>query len=112
MESLGEVMDIFTTQLTRVVQVPIKPTSLKVKALLKEAANSKLTQDPDHLENHEYYFTSEKDQYHGSKQEPEQDTHNEKIPSLDNGKEEKDKKASQSLSEEFLTKKKHLDLYA
>ena len=29
-------MDIFTTQLARVVQIPIKPANLKVKALLKE----------------------------------------------------------------------------
>lgn len=49
-------MDIFTTQLTRVVPVPIKPTEMKVKALLKEAATSKLKEDPDHLENHDYYF--------------------------------------------------------
>ena len=49
-------MDIFTTQLTRVVPVPIKPTEMKVKALLKEAAASKLKEDPDHLENHDYYF--------------------------------------------------------
>ena len=50
------VMDIFTTQLTRVVPVPIKPTEMKVKALLKEAATGKLKEDPDHLENHDYYF--------------------------------------------------------
>jgi len=66
-------MDIFTTQLTRVVPVPIKPTTLKVKALLKEAANSKLSQDPDHLENHEYYFTSDSDEDHASKQGSKQD---------------------------------------
>lgn len=65
-------MDVFTTQLTRVVPVPIKPASLKVKALLKDAANTKLSQDPDHLENHEYYFTKEEDQYHASQQEAQQ----------------------------------------
>ncbi len=54
-------MDIFTTQLTRVVPVPIRPKSLKVKALLKEAATGKLKDDPDHLENHEYYFISDDD---------------------------------------------------
>jgi len=57
-------MDIFTTQLTRVVQTPIKPRNLKVKALLKEAANSKLSHDPDHLENHKYYFMREENQSH------------------------------------------------
>ena len=49
-------MDIFTTQLTRVVPIPIKPASLKVKALLKEAGAGKLKEDLDHLENHDYYF--------------------------------------------------------
>jgi len=54
-------MDIFTTQLTRVVQTPIKPTSLKVKALLKEAATDKLKEDHDHLENHDYYVNIDND---------------------------------------------------
>jgi len=49
-------MDIFTTALTRVVPVPIKPANLKVKALLKEAGAGKLKEDLDHLENHDYYF--------------------------------------------------------
>ncbi len=60
-------MDIFTTQLTRVVPVPIKPTNLKVKALVKDAAATKLKEDPDHLENHEYYFkkSDDEDSYQG-----------------------------------------------
>ncbi|NQY34894.1 MAG: hypothetical protein HRT37_08015 [Alteromonadaceae bacterium] len=49
-------MDIFTTQLTRVVQTPVKKADLKVKALIKEAGIGKLKEDHDHLENHEYYF--------------------------------------------------------
>ena len=53
-------MDIFTTQLTRVVPVPIKPADLKVKALLKEAPAGKLKEDLLHLENHEYYFVKAK----------------------------------------------------
>lgn len=52
----GAVMDIFTTQLTKVQPVPIKPEKLKVKALVKEAASAKLTDDIDHLENHESYL--------------------------------------------------------
>jgi hypothetical protein len=52
-------MDIFTTQLTRVVSLPIKPTNLKVKAPKKESANTKLGQDPDHLEDHNTYFSDE-----------------------------------------------------
>jgi len=49
-------MDIFTTQLTRVVQTPVKKANLKVKALKKEAGANKLKEDHDHLENHDYYF--------------------------------------------------------
>ena len=65
----GITMDIFTTQLTRVVPVPIKPASLKVKALLKEAGASNLTRDSEHFENHQSYFTHEEDQYHSSDNE-------------------------------------------
>jgi hypothetical protein len=57
-------MDIFTTQLTRVVAVPIKPVSLKVKALAKDAATDKLTDDLDHLENHDQYFEKEDNEKH------------------------------------------------
>ncbi len=49
-------MDIFTTQLTRVVPVPIKPANLKVKALLKEAGAGKLKEEADDNEDHEYYI--------------------------------------------------------
>ncbi|MDP7591139.1 MAG: hypothetical protein QF552_00265 [Litorilituus sp.] len=63
-------MDIFTTALTRVVPVPIKPASLKVKALLKEAGSGKLKEDLDHLENHDYYFAdTQLEQDHENKQE-------------------------------------------
>lgn len=61
-------MDIFTTQLTRVVPVPIRAETLKVKALLKEAATSKLKEDPDHLENHDYYIFSTDDENNNTQQ--------------------------------------------
>ncbi len=115
-------MDIFTTQLTRVVPVPIKPASLKVKALLKEAATSKLSQDLDHIENHEYYFTKEEEQYHSSQQESEQEQHakqkQEEKKLADNTSNEV---ASEQKDEEIKLEKtsndnkdntKHLDLYA
>jgi hypothetical protein len=54
-------MDIFTTVLTRVVPVPIKPERLRVKALEKEPSANALTDDADHLENHEQYFDLSKD---------------------------------------------------
>jgi hypothetical protein len=111
-------MDIFTTQLTRVVPVPIKPASLKVKALLKEAANSKLSQDPDHLENHEYYFTKEDDQYHSKQQEAEQDTkkeqHTQQEAVIADPESNNDDKSSESdeKADPKNNKPKHLDLYA
>ncbi len=106
-------MDIFTTQLTRVVPVPIKPASLKVKALLKEAANSKLNQDPDHLENHEYYFTSEEDQYHSSQQEKDEQKDNTQT-NVDSTIEPDESELAESDSERGKNegKTKHLDLYA
>lgn len=109
-------MDIFTTQLTRVVPVPIKPANLKVKALLKEAASSKLTQDSDHLENHECYFAPIEDEYHGEAKQNNQDTENELEQAL-NVSGSKD----QDSASEIVNKKqksdnnrntKHLDLYA
>jgi len=54
-------MDIFTTVLTRVVPVPIKPERLRVKALSKEPSTNELTDDIDHLENHEQYIDLSKD---------------------------------------------------
>ena len=60
----GGYMDIFTTQLTRVVPVPIKPASLKVKALVKDSATDKLTDDIDHFENHDQYFKKQEDEHH------------------------------------------------
>jgi len=51
-------MDIFTTALTRVVPVPIKPEELKVKALLKEAKTREFEQEMDHLEHAGSFFIS------------------------------------------------------
>lgn len=46
-------MDIFTTQLTRVVPVVIKPEKLKVKSLAKDEKLGKLDQKHDQLDEHE-----------------------------------------------------------
>jgi hypothetical protein len=46
-------MDIFTTQLTKVLQVPIKQRKLKVKALSKDAKTKSLNEDEDHLTHQE-----------------------------------------------------------
>jgi hypothetical protein len=101
-------MDIFTTQLVRVVPVPIKPTSLKVKALLKEAGTSKLKEDPDHLENHDYYFVKKQPENEAN-QEDEADKKNEQVvKSADQHAETTDEKSTDPDSKEQV---KHLDLY-
>ncbi len=46
-------MDIFTTQLTRVVPVTVKPQKLKVKSLAKDAKSSKLDVEHDHMDGHD-----------------------------------------------------------
>ena len=69
-------MDIFTTQLTRVVPVPIKPTSLKVKALVKDSAADKLTDDIDHFENHDQYFKKQDDEQQQASSHEHKNEHN------------------------------------
>lgn len=46
-------MDIFTTQLTRVAPNRIQPDKLKVKSLSKEAKTQTLDEEHDHLDHHE-----------------------------------------------------------
>ena len=55
-------MDIFTTVLTRVVPVPIKPIGLKVKALMKAAATHAVSDDTAGLEEPALYFKKSSDQ--------------------------------------------------
>ncbi|WP_114327114.1 hypothetical protein [Candidatus Colwellia aromaticivorans] len=93
-------MDIFTTQLTRVVPVPIKPANLKVKALLKEAGTSKLKEDPDHLENHDYYFAGKQGDNKANKE-------NEQEPKPA----EQQAGTTDEKSADSKEKVKHLDLY-
>ena len=54
-------MDIFTTALTRVFATPIKAEKLKVKALVKDSATAQVSDDINHLENHETYINLYKD---------------------------------------------------
>jgi hypothetical protein len=73
-------MDIFTTVLTRVVQTPIKPERVRVKALSKEPAMNELTDDHDHLENHEQYVDLSKDSSEGKNNK---DNESKKEPHID-----------------------------
>ena len=102
-------MDIFTTQLTRVVPVPIKPANLKVKALLKEAGTGKLKEDPDHLDNHEYYFFDKK-QGNEEKKNTKEDQGSLKT-SESKGANDKDENGTDEVVTDSENGVKHLDLY-
>jgi hypothetical protein len=110
-------MDIFTTFLTRVVPVPIKPANLKVKALLKEAGTSKLKEDPDHLENHDYYVIKKQaDNDANDENEQESKSADQKSESTDEKAVEmtNEESAAGSIDEKSTKSKdgvKHLDLY-
>jgi len=112
-------MDIFTTVLTRVVQAPIKPARLRVKALVKEPATNELTDDIDHLENHEQYVDLSKDE---SKNKQNKKQHEETLSATDNGEDKGNDSMSPVIThkEEFIHPKKnddkpddihHLDLF-
>ena len=102
-------MDIFTTQLIRVVPVPIKPASLKVKALLKEAAIGALKEDHDHLENHDYYFISPKNE--PSEQNKGNAKQTAKEPTADKQKKVIKNTDEQSVLVEGKDHKPHLDIF-
>ena len=56
-------MDIFTTALTKVVTAKLEPKGLRVKALAKEPNIKPLSEDVNHLEEHEgYYFLKDNPQ--------------------------------------------------
>lgn len=108
-------MDIFTTQLTRVVPIPIKPAKLKVKALLKDAASSGLSEDLNHLENHEYYFAKEEAGEDKSNQKKDDETSKmADNPSMINSDaHESENQENEELEKVKNTSKdKHFDLYA
>jgi len=101
-------MDIFTTVLTRVVPVPIKPASLKVKALLKDAGAGKLKEDLDHLENHDYYFANDKKKDKG--QDNSVNEENDQTVNADST-DEQSKDNKDSVVTQSPDGSKHLDLY-
>lgn len=104
----GIIMDIFTTQLTRVVPVKIKTEQLKVKGLVKDAAASKLSDDPDHLENHDYYFDNKENKSENEKGTAEE-RHSGSLPSvrLTNNKD----KQGERKGDDDKDDRPHLDIY-
>jgi len=105
-------MDIFTTQLTRVVQTPIKATSLKVKALMKESGSGGLKEDLNHLENHQYYFVDEK-KHREYKSPPKAEVNEEQNEEVKEGDGDLHlvQQALSKEDEEIIDDKNHLDLY-
>lgn len=99
-------MDIFTTQLTKVVQAPIKPATLKVKALLKEAGTTKLKEDHEHLENHDCYFREKEN----DKEKNQENSAAAETELIEQQVEAADETHVESISE-TKEKVKHLDLY-
>ena len=69
-------MDIFTTQLTKVRQNPIKPEKLRVKSLNKDAAARSLDEEMDHLDEPQRDIDKAQQfeqHYHQSTDEPKED---------------------------------------
>ena len=112
-------MDIFTTALTRFIPTPIKPASLKVKALLKDAGAGKLKEDLDHLENHDHYFGTDKDKNKHKDGEQDKNSGNKKSESTYTStlntelkpSDENHLDKSDSVVTESEDGVKHLDLY-
>lgn len=96
-------MDIFTTQLRRVVQTPIKPANSKVKAPAKEPATAELTEDFDHLEQHAQYVESDLEKEQAKQKQAE------KHKSEKN--DENEETAESVDSKEGEDKPPHLDIY-
>jgi len=116
-------MDIFTTQLARVVPVTIQPEKLKVKALVKESALGKLKDDMTAVDPNDYAF------YHSASHQQQSQQHT-KASYSDNQQEEEqvpadveqayDKKMlvhkklpleGELLDDEQKEKIKHLDIF-
>jgi hypothetical protein len=117
-------MDIFTTQLTRVVPVKLKPETLKVKGLTKDAKSSSLNSEHDHLDGHELntmtqqhaqvLFQGEKndEQQNASTEKGEQDNVNEHSVDLEADSQtiptEHPSLTREDLAKQATSNKKHL----
>ncbi|WP_448566210.1 hypothetical protein [Thalassotalea ganghwensis] len=71
-------VDIFTTALTKVVTAKLEPKGLRVKALAKEPRIKPLSEDVNHLEEHDrYYFLKDNTDQHTKQQQQKQKQHQE-----------------------------------
>lgn len=107
-------MDIFTTQLTRVVPVPIKTESLKVKALLKDAAIKKFKADTDEVEEHDYYLNLSQDEKEQHPPDENNDTPEKVVTSTEVGNKTDQEQTTSSTKGEKDSDNNdipHLDIY-
>ncbi|MCO4798387.1 MAG: hypothetical protein KC484_04180 [Colwelliaceae bacterium] len=72
-------MDIFTTVLTKVRATPIKPEKLRVKALKKEPETHELSDDLNHLEDHDIYLINEKKHSKDKERHPQSKSESKKV---------------------------------
>ncbi len=117
-------MDIFTTVLTKVRPTPIKAEKLRVKALRKEPSTNELTDDVNHLEDHDLYFIDSNSQHQEQKKKHPKEPQAQKREKTEAG--QKQNKAIEPLEpaitdrEEFIHPKEknnkeddvqHLDIF-
>jgi hypothetical protein len=76
-------MDIFTTQLTRVVPVRIIPEKLEVKALVKDNAINPLTGKKKQITADEFHVAEKKQQNKQAKQQAQEQAEQQQEPEQD-----------------------------
>ncbi len=109
-------MDIFTTALTRVVPVPIKPADLKVKPLAKTSVANEVSDDAAGLEEPAFYHNKPI-----AEKSPDKDQSNEsetpeavevsKVPEDNTGQHIDVFEDSESSPVEEKDGKRHLDIF-
>ena len=107
-------MDIFTTQLTRVVPVPIKPEKLRVKAPSKEGAIKQVNKENNSIAELCYLVEYEEGSGDGSGGEHESSSHssNDKIASSHSElSEKKQAPDNEGKGKEEDQEPPHLDIY-
>ncbi|MFD2166408.1 hypothetical protein ACFSJY_09015 [Thalassotalea euphylliae] len=98
-------MDIFTTQLTRVVPNKVEPSKLKVKNVTKESSLKAMDEEHEHLDEHEKNTVTHQ---HAEKQYQQ---HNAPDSTKEEDIEEQLEQVNRSMEGEEEIPKKHLDIF-
>ena len=98
-------MDIFTTQLTRVVPVPIKPEKLRVKAPAKEGAIKQVVKEKNPITEMSYVPVTDKEENENDRNQGKDDFAQEHASK---GKKGNDEQATQKDKGDGT---QHLDIY-